>query len=60
MILEYAKNPVRISPTQINVTAKFSHIPEEVEFTADENDVELHGRQIYEMANNGDFGDING
>lgn len=56
--LENAHSPVRISETKINVIAKFAHFPTEIEFTADENDVEEHGRDIYQRANNGEFGII--
>lgn len=58
IILESAHSPVRISDTKINVIAKFAHFPVEMEFTADQNDTEEHGRDIYERANNGEFGPI--
>jgi len=56
LTLEWAKNPVRISPTRINLVLKVAEHDDQFQFTADLNDIEEHGRQLYEMANRGDFG----
>lgn len=58
IVIEYAKEPVRISPTKINLVVKFSHFNEELPFTACENDIEIHGRELYQLAVNGEFGPI--
>lgn len=42
----------------INMIAQFSHIAEEVPFTASPNDVEAHGRAIHAKALNGDYGEV--
>lgn len=49
--------------TYIDVDVKFAEIVENGEpvfipFTAVENDVELHGRELFTRAINGDFGEI--
>lgn len=58
IVLEYAHSPVRIDSTRIDLVCKFTHLSFEVPFTADENDVEPHGRDIYQRAANGEFGPV--
>jgi len=43
----------------IDCEAKFSHLPDEwLPFTATHDDVEAHGRTLYQNALNGDYGAI--
>lgn len=42
----------------IDMLVKFGHIPEDVWFTASPNDPEPHGRELYQRALNGEFGEI--
>ena len=60
MIFEYAKNPVWVNEqhTMIDLIVKFKHLNSEVPFTADFNDCEAHGRDIFALAANGEFGEI--
>jgi transglutaminase-like putative cysteine protease len=60
MQLEYAKAPRwgNIEQTLINLIIKWTEYPEELPFTADPNDVEEHGRQIYAAAAAGQFGPV--
>ena len=60
MNLEYASGCryANEGHTSISMTVKFSHIPEDVPFTASIDDVEPHGVEIYNRAINGDFGPI--
>lgn len=60
MIVEYASGPKWADPehTRIDVIAKFDHISNEIEFTADSNDCEAHGRALFARAIEGEFGDI--
>lgn len=60
MQLEYAKDPVwaNAEHTMIDLTVKFSHINEELPFTANQNDCEAHGRAIFEAAADGEFGPV--
>jgi hypothetical protein len=60
MQLEYAKTPVwaNAEHTMIDLTIKWDGIDEEYPFTASPNDVEAHGRAIYEQAAAGAFGEI--
>jgi len=44
--------------TAIDLSVKFSHINEEISFTASINDSEPHGVEIYHRAMNGEFGPI--
>lgn len=45
--------------TMIDLDVNFTHLPEEtVTFTAMQNDVEVHGRTLYNNALNGDYGTI--
>lgn len=56
-----ARNPryANAKKNAIDLEVNFSHLPEEfVLFTASINDVELYGRKLYEMAVNGDFGEV--
>lgn len=57
----YAKNPVwaNRSQTLINLTVRFEEIDEDLPFTANPNDSEAHGRDIYARAIAGEFGEIN-
>jgi hypothetical protein len=60
MQLEYAKNPAwtNAEHTMIDLTIKWDGISEEYQFTASPDDVEAHGRAIFEAAKNGQFGDV--
>jgi hypothetical protein len=60
MKLVYAKNPVwaNRSQTLINLTVRFEEIAEELPFTANPNDIEEHGRDIYARAAAGEFGSV--
>jgi hypothetical protein len=60
MKLIYAKNPVWANRNQtlINLTVRFEGIDEDLPFTANANDVEAHGREIYAQAVTGEFGEI--
>lgn len=45
--------------TMIDLDVNFTHLPEETTpFTAMQNDVEAHGRTLYNNAINGDYGKI--
>lgn len=56
--IESARDPVRVSPTAINIIVKFSSLPTEVEFTAVANDSEEHGRVLYQNIIDGLYGPI--
>jgi hypothetical protein len=60
MKLISAKNPKWIDAehTRIDVIALFDRIPEEIPFTADPNDCEAHGRDIFAKAVAGEFGPV--
>lgn len=60
MQLEYAKNPAwsNADHTAIDLKIKWVGINEEFPFTAMPTDVELHGRQIFENAVAGAYGDV--
>lgn len=55
-----AKNPkwANRSQSRIDLLVRFEHIANEVPFTADPNDVEAHGRDLYARALNGEFGEV--
>lgn len=55
-----AANPVwsNAEKTTIDLMVKFPHFSEPVPFTASPNDPEQHGRDIYELAAAGKFGEI--
>lgn len=54
-ILDSEGNPIK----DIDCEAKFSHMPDEwLPFTASSDDVEEHGRTLYQNALNGDYGAI--
>lgn len=54
-VLDSEGNPIK----DIDCEAKFSHIPDEwLPFTATHDDVEEHGRTLYQNALNGDYGAI--
>ena len=59
MKLKSAKTPqwVDAEHTRINLKVTFDNIPEHT-FTADPNDCEAHGRDIFERAVKGEFGDV--
>lgn len=46
------------SHAAINMRVKFAHLKEEVPFTADPNDCEEHGRDLYARAVAGEFGEV--
>jgi hypothetical protein len=58
--LTYANNPkwANKEHTLIDVVARFEEINEDLPFTADPNDPEEHGRDIYAKALAGEFGVI--
>jgi hypothetical protein len=60
MKLTYAKDPVwaNRSQTLINLTVRFEEIDEDLPFTANPNDVEAHGRDIYARTVAGEFGEV--
>jgi hypothetical protein len=60
MKLLYALNPMwaNRSKTLIMLTVRFDHIQMDLPFTANQNDVEQHGRDIFARAVNGEFGEI--
>jgi hypothetical protein len=60
MQLEYAKNPVwaNAERTLIDLIIKWDSINEEFPFTASPTDVEAHGREIFEQAAAGAFGEV--
>ena len=54
-VLDSEGNPIK----DIDCEAKFSHLPDEwLPFTATHDDVEEHGRTLYQNALNGDYGAI--
>lgn len=60
MKLIYANNPkwINRSQTLIDLTVRFEEINEDLPFTANPNDVETHGRDIYARAVAGEFGNV--
>jgi hypothetical protein len=60
MKLTYAKDPVWANRNQtlINLTVRFEEIDEDLPFTANPNDTEAHGRDIYARAFAGEFGEV--
>lgn len=58
MQLQSASNPTWANPehTAINLTIRWQGWAEDLPFTARADDVESHGRAIYEAAAQGDFG----
>lgn len=60
MKLVYANNPVwaNRSQTLINLTVRFKEINEDLPFTANPNDSESYGRDIYAKAVSGEFGAV--
>lgn len=55
-----AKDPVYVSAdnTALKIMVKFDDLPDEVVFIARADDVEAHGREIYQRAISGEFGTI--
>lgn len=60
MKLVYAKDPIwaNRSKTLINLTVRFEEINEDLPFTANPNDSEAHGRDLFSRALAGEFGII--
>lgn len=60
LIIEYAKNPQWTSSERkaINLIVKFSQFDEEILFTATENDVAEHGKELFLRSKQGVFGPI--
>lgn len=60
MRLEYAKNPVwaNAEHTMIDLIIKWVNINRELPFTASMNDVEEHGKALFEVAVTGQFGKV--
>lgn len=58
--LKYANNPkwVDKAHTSIDLTVRFEEIDEDLPFHATPFDVEEHGRDIFERAKKGEFGEI--
>lgn len=58
--LEYAKNPKWNSDDgqQIYLDVKFAEINEELPFNATSFDCEEHGRDLFERAKAGEFGEV--
>jgi hypothetical protein len=56
----YAKSPrwADYEKTSIDLIVKFSHIPQEIKFTATADDVEKYGRDLFEKAKAGEYGPI--
>lgn len=60
-IINSARNPkwADYAQTRINIEVDFDHLDDEyVEFTADPNDAEAHGVDIYNRAVSGEFGPV--
>ncbi|MDR1311572.1 MAG: hypothetical protein LBK01_06855 [Burkholderiaceae bacterium] len=60
MQVENVTNPewVNAEKTLLNVLVKFSEIDEVVPFTASPDDSEEHGREIFQKATTGEYGEI--
>jgi len=60
MQLEYAKDPAwaNAEHTMIDLVVKFSHINQELPFTAVPDDSEAHCREIFAAAVAGDYGPV--
>jgi hypothetical protein len=60
MNIEYAKTPkwANAEKTQIDLIIKVSHLGMEVPFTANPDDIEEHGRQIFADCVDGKYGPI--
>lgn len=58
--LKYANNPkwADQAHTIIDLTVRFEEIDEDLPFSANPFDIEEHGRDVFERAKNGEFGDI--
>lgn len=58
--IQYAKAPrwADSEKTMIDLIVKFSHLDNEVPFTATLNDIELHGRELFVKARNGSCGTV--
>jgi hypothetical protein len=60
MSIEYVKDPkwVNAEHTMIDLTIKFKQSLGDFPFTADENDCEAHGRELFARALAGEFGEV--
>jgi hypothetical protein len=60
MKLVYAKDPkwANRSQTIINLVVRFEEIDEDLPFSANPNDVEAHGKDIFVRAKAGEFGQV--
>jgi hypothetical protein len=60
MKIEYVKNPKwsNASKTSIDLTIKWEGIKEEFPFTSSPSDSEVYGKELYEKASNGLFGEV--
>jgi hypothetical protein len=58
--LEYAKNPIfnNEEQTSILLTVKWEEFVEEMPFGASSFDCEAHGRELFERAKAGEFGEV--
>ena len=60
LTIQYAKDPIwnNEEHTAIHLTVKFEEINEDLSFNATSYDPEAHGRDLYERAKAGEFGEI--
>lgn len=60
MKILYAKNPkwANRKQTLINLTVRFDTINEDLPFTANLDDSEPHGKEIFQRASSGEFGEV--
>ncbi len=60
MKIEYAKNPQWADSEKsiINLTVRFEGFPQELPFTACDNDTESHGKELFKRAVAGEFGKV--
>ena len=58
--VETIHSPIYVDETgtRIDCMVKFDTVPVEVPFTADANDIEAHGRAIYNALINGEYGPV--
>lgn len=54
--IEYAKDPKQNEDGSVDILVKFTHLEEEVQFTASREDVMEHGRDLFLRACRGEFG----
>ncbi len=60
MIVESLKNPqwMNAEHTLIDAVVKFDRFPYEIPFTANQNDIEEHGRALFAAIQSGEYGEI--